>query len=134
MRLLRLTVCCVCVLYWVLCIYVYLHIDALVSCTCVVYVLCWLYIASVCVFVFCCLFAITELPTENRFSVLKAEIGKLPKANRMLLRSLLQFLSVCLDAVSETRMTAKNFAIVFGPNILRYAFELRLCVLCVVYA
>jgi Rho GTPase-activating protein 1 len=66
-----------------------------------------------------------ELPTEARGAFMKDTLrNKLPEQNFLVLKYLVNFLSMVNDSSCLNKMTASNLAVVFGPNLIRSRDEM----------
>lgn len=60
----------------------------------------------------------TDLPKESRLSYCQdLVIKKLPDQNYVVLKFLVEFISLVVDRCDMNKMTAANLAVVFGPNL-----------------
>ncbi|OPJ71074.1 hypothetical protein AV530_017370 [Patagioenas fasciata monilis] len=62
--------------------------------------------------------ALQKTSRQERLAGLKEVVSKLPKANLLLLQTLLSLLQKISNNVTVTKMTASNLAICVGPNLL----------------
>lgn len=61
-----------------------------------------------------------DIPTEARASFMKDALSKkLPERNFLVLKYLVNFLSMVIDSSCLNKMTSSNLAVVFGPNLIR---------------
>jgi len=66
-----------------------------------------------------------QLPTDARTSFMKDTLrNKLPEQNFLLLKYLVNFLSMVNDSSCLNKMTFSNLAVVFGPNLIRSRDEM----------
>merc|ERR1712110_671422 len=66
-----------------------------------------------------------QLPTEAREKFIKDSLkSKLPEQNFLVLKYLVNFLSMVNDSSCLNKMTFSNLAVVFGPNLIRSRDEM----------
>ncbi|CAG9534240.1 unnamed protein product [Cercopithifilaria johnstoni] len=61
--------------------------------------------------------ALSELPKDNKLGAIIEIVDALPLENRMLLKTVIQFLTEVAAHSKENMMNANNLSVVFGPNL-----------------
>ncbi|VDM93121.1 unnamed protein product [Onchocerca ochengi] len=62
-------------------------------------------------------FSLLELPKDNKIGAIIEIVDALPVENRMLLKTVCQFLTEVAAHSKENMMNANNLSVVFGPNL-----------------